>query len=159
MHADAVWRRCARASVYALAFLWPLCGLLFLARNESDPSQDDSRECKVLLLLAQALGGEQRLHTATTTWRIGDHAASGTRTRHMHCCASSRHATRVLSCASGQITGSHEYIIVYQYRLEFQTAWSHTKKSRRPIDRIDSRENCCCCYCLHSQPAISPTQR
>lgn len=95
VRADAVWRLCARASVYALAFLWPLCGLLFLARNESDPSQDDSRECKVLLLLlAQALGGEQRLHTATTTWRIGDHAASGTRTRHMHTAAVEAAGTR-----------------------------------------------------------------
>ena len=95
VRADALWRLCARASVYALAFLWPLCGLLFLARNESDPSQDDSRECKVLLLLlAQALGGEQRLHTATTTWRIGDHAASGTRTRHMHTAAVEAAGTR-----------------------------------------------------------------
>ena len=76
----------ARARFSTRSFLWPLCGLLFLARDESDPSQDDSRECKVLLLLARTLGGEQRLHTATTTWRIGDHAASGTRTRHMHSC-------------------------------------------------------------------------
>ena len=138
-----------RASVRALSF--GLCAVCFSWFDESDPSQDDSRECKVLLLLARTLGGEQRLHTATTTWRIGDHAASGTRTRHMHgcfccCCClgcgggNRRHATRVLSCASGQITGSHEYTIVYQYRLEFHTAQSHTKKSRRPIDRIDSRE-------------------
>ena len=89
---------------------------------------------------ANALCGEQRLHTATTTWRIGDHAASGTRTRHMHCCASSRHATRVLSCASGQITGSHEYTIVYQYRLD-STLLDRTRCRCRPIDRNDSREN------------------
>jgi phosphatidylserine synthase len=30
---DAVWRQRARVLQYALAFLWPLCGLLFLART------------------------------------------------------------------------------------------------------------------------------
>ena len=77
--------RGARASERAR---FPLASVrsAFPGSHESDPSQHASRECKVLLLLAQALGGEQRLHTATTTWRIGDHAASGTRTRHMHSC-------------------------------------------------------------------------
>ena len=133
---DEANRQRCRARQYAL---FPLASVrsALPGSHESDPSQDDSRECKVLLLLART-----RLAASNVCIRPDDDLANRrprckwySNTTHTLLLLESggRHATRVLSCASGQITGSHEYTIVYQYRLD-STLLGRTHEEIAPTD-------------------------